>query len=43
MARADLLVEGQSETVALTTDGRAFYTVPEGVKPPIRRWAPVGQ
>lgn len=40
-ARADLLVEGQSEAVALTVDGRAFYTVPEGGKPPIRRWAQV--
>ena len=40
-AHADLLVEGQSEAVALTADGRAFYTVPEGGEPPIRRWAPV--
>jgi len=40
-AQADLLVEGQSEAVALTADGRAFYTVPEGGEPPIRRWAPV--
>jgi len=40
-ANADLLVEGQSEAVALTADGRAFYTVPEGGEPPIRRWAPV--
>ncbi len=40
-AHADLLVEGQSEAVALTADGRAFYTVPEGGEPPIRRWAQV--
>jgi hypothetical protein len=39
-AEADLLVEGQSETIALTADGRAFYTVPEGEEPQIRRWAP---
>jgi hypothetical protein len=39
-ARADLLVEGQGESVALTRDGRAFYTVPEGRRPPLRRWAP---
>ena len=38
---ADLLVEGQSEAVALTRGGRAFYTVPEGGQPPIRLWAPV--
>jgi hypothetical protein len=38
--RADLLVEGQGESVALTSDGRAFYTVPEGRRPPLRRWAP---
>ncbi len=40
-AHADLLVEGQGEAVALTADGRAFYTVPEGAEPPIRRWARV--
>jgi hypothetical protein len=39
-AAADLLVEGQGESVALTADGRAFYTVPEGRRPPLRRWAP---
>ncbi len=38
-ARADLLVEGQSEAIALTADGRAFYTVPEGADPTIRLWA----
>jgi hypothetical protein len=40
MARADLLVEGQGESVALTRNGRAFYTVPEGRHPALRRWAP---
>jgi hypothetical protein len=40
VAHADLLVEGQGESVALTRDGRAFYTVPEGRRPPLRRWAP---
>ena len=39
-ARADLLVEGQGESVALTPNGRAFYTVPEGRRPALRRWAP---
>lgn len=38
--RADLLVDGQGESVALTRDGRAFYTVPEGKGPALRRWAP---
>jgi hypothetical protein len=38
--RADLLVEGQGESLALTRDGRAFYTVPEGRRPALRRWAP---
>ncbi|HUR86714.1 MAG TPA: hypothetical protein VMY78_15340 [Solirubrobacteraceae bacterium] len=35
-----LLAEGQGETLALTADGRAFYTVPEGSRPTIRRHAP---
>jgi hypothetical protein len=39
-ARADLLAEGQGESVGLTRDGRGFYTVPEGPDPPLRRWAP---
>ena len=39
-ANADLLVEGQGETIALTADGRAFYTVPEGEGPELRRWSP---
>ncbi len=33
---ADLLAEGQGEALALTRDGRAFYTVPEGPKPALR-------
>lgn len=39
-ADADLLVEGQGEALALTRDGRAFYTVPEGRRPQLRRYAP---
>jgi len=34
--------EGQTETIALTADGRAFYSVPEGEVPAIRRYAPRG-
>ena len=41
-ARADLLAEGQGEAIALTGDGRAFYTVPEGRRPAMRRYARVG-
>lgn len=37
---ADLLVEGQGEALALTPDGRAFYTVPEGSRPALRRYGP---
>ena len=40
VARADLFDEGQGEALALTRDGGAFYTVPEGGQPPIRRYAP---
>jgi hypothetical protein len=40
--RADLLTEGQGEAIALTGDGRAFYTVPEGRRPAIRRYAGPG-
>lgn len=36
--RAGLLAEGQGETLALTRDGRAFYTVPEGTEPALRRY-----
>lgn len=35
---ADLLREGQGETLALTRDGQAFYTVPEGPRPLLRRY-----
>lgn len=38
VADADLLREGQGEALALTRDGRAFYTVPEGVRPQLRRF-----
>jgi hypothetical protein len=43
VARAHLLAEGQGEALALTGDGRAFYTVPEGSRPVIRRYAPAGR
>lgn len=39
-ARARLIAEGQGETLALTRDGRAFFTVPEGRRPALRRYAP---
>ena len=39
-AGADLLGEGQGETLALSPDGRSFFTVPEGVRPALRRYAP---
>lgn len=39
-ARANLLVEGQGEALALTRNGRAFYTIPEGGRPALRRYAP---
>ncbi|MDX6721359.1 MAG: hypothetical protein QOJ63_3613 [Solirubrobacteraceae bacterium] len=39
-AQAGLLVEGQGEALALTAAGDAFYTVPEGSRPAIRRYAP---
>jgi len=37
-ADAGLLGEGQGETLALTRGGRAFYTVPEGPRPALRRY-----
>jgi hypothetical protein len=37
-AGANLLQEGQGESLALTPDGRAFYTVPEGPNPALRRY-----
>jgi len=39
-AGADLVGEGQGEALALTPDGRAFFTVPEGRRPAVRRYAP---
>jgi hypothetical protein len=39
-APADLLVDGQGEALGLTSDGTAFYTVPEGERPALRRYAP---
>jgi len=36
------LFEGQSEALALTRDGRAFYTVPEGADPALRLYAAPG-
>jgi hypothetical protein len=39
-AGASLLSEGQGEALALNADGRAFFTVPEGAEPPLRRYAP---
>lgn len=39
-AGASLIPEGQGETIALTPGGRAFYTVPEGGRPALRRYAP---
>lgn len=41
--RADtLLGEGQGEALALTADGRAFITVPEGRRPLLRRYEASG-
>jgi hypothetical protein len=37
--RVSLAREGQGEALALTADGRAFLTVPEGENPVIRRYA----
>ncbi|MEA2217406.1 MAG: hypothetical protein QOJ35_32 [Solirubrobacteraceae bacterium] len=39
-AGARLLAEGQGEALALSRDGRAFTTVPEGPAPALRRYAP---
>lgn len=41
-ANADLLGEGQGEALALARDGRAFFTVPEGARPALRRYAASG-
>jgi hypothetical protein len=40
LAGASLIREGQGETLALNANGRAFYTVPEGARPALRRYAP---
>jgi hypothetical protein len=37
-AGAALLSEGQGESLALTADGRAFYTLPEGASPILREY-----
>ncbi len=39
-AGAELFGEGQGEAIALSAGGHAFYTVPEGTTPAIRRYAP---
>ena len=39
-AQASLVGEGQGEALALTRDGHAFETVPEGLRPVLRRYAP---
>jgi len=38
VVKANLIAEGQGETIALSPDGRAFYTIPEGVNPVLRRY-----
>jgi hypothetical protein len=37
-AGVSLLDEGQGEALALSRDGRAFWTVPEGTRPALRRY-----
>ena len=39
VAATGMLAEGQGETLALSRDGRAFYTLPEGPNPSLRRYA----
>ncbi len=41
--RTDLFVEGQGEALALSAHGRSFYTVPEGARPALRRYAASAQ
>jgi hypothetical protein len=41
-ARVELLGEGQGEALALSHDGRSFDTVPEGPRPAIRHYRPIG-
>jgi hypothetical protein len=38
IAGANLAAEGQGEALALSRDGRAFWTAPEGPRPPLRRY-----
>ncbi len=38
VAAANLLAEGQGEALALSRDGRTFWTVPEGTRPALRRY-----
>ena len=38
IAAANLLAEGQGEALALSRDGRTFWTVPEGPRPALRRY-----
>lgn len=38
IVKANLIAEGQGETIALSPDGRAFYTIPEGANPVLRRY-----
>jgi hypothetical protein len=37
-AGADLLGEGQGESIALARDGRSFFTLPEGARPALREY-----
>jgi hypothetical protein len=39
-AGVDLAAEGQGEALALARDGRSFFTVAEGSRPRLRRYAP---
>ncbi|HVF79354.1 MAG TPA: hypothetical protein VNA28_13745 [Solirubrobacteraceae bacterium] len=41
-ADADLAGEGQGEALALNRNGLAFFTVPEGPRPPLRRYETSG-
>ena len=38
LAAANLAPEGQGEALALSRDGRTFWTVPEGSRPALRRY-----
>jgi hypothetical protein len=38
LAPVNLIAEGQGEALALSRNGRAFYTVPEGPDPALRRY-----